>query len=48
MLELVEAFDKLDENLDTKVTMDEFLRYQVKPTQLKNLYTDTTLIFQTS
>ena len=48
MLELVEAFDKLDENLDTKVTMDEFLRYQVKPTQSKNLYTDTTLIFQTS
>ena len=29
MLELVEAFDKLDENLDTKVTMDEFLKYQV-------------------
>jgi len=28
MLELVEAFDKLDENLDTKVTMDEFLKYQ--------------------
>ena len=29
MIELVEAFDKLDENLDTQVTMDEFLKYQV-------------------
>ena len=30
MMELVETFDKLDENLDTKVTMDEFLKYQVR------------------
>ena len=30
MMELVEAFDKLDENLDTKVTLDEFLKYQVR------------------
>ena len=29
MIELVEAFDKLDENLDTKVTLEEFLKYQV-------------------
>ena len=29
MMELVEAFDKLDENLDTQVTLEEFLKYQV-------------------
>ena len=29
MIELVEAFDKLDENLDTQVTLEEFLKYQV-------------------